>query len=276
MVVEAYREVGERIGLAREALRCCGLCPRKCGVDRIAGEKGYCGLDDKLRCFREILYFGEERELVPSHQIHLSGCNLQCEFCLVGEWNEEPWAAKEVDFDYLVERIWDRWRQGAKTLNLLGGEPAVNVYGILELLGRLEPMVRVVWNSNMYYGEIVGALIRGLVDVYLADLKCGSADCAEMLLGAKDYVSAAKENILKSREEGEVIVRHVVLPGHRECCLKPILRWLATAAAGVKVSLRGNYVPPAEAAAAPKEYLREEDMQDAVDLGASLGLKLIE
>jgi putative pyruvate formate lyase activating enzyme len=181
-----------------------------------------------------------------------------------------------VDFDYLVKRISERCRQGSKTLNLLGGEPAVNVYGILELLERVDPDVTVVWNSNMYYGDTVDALINGLVDVYLADLKCGSADCSELLLGAKDYVMVAKQNIVKACEHADVIVRHVVLPGHRECCLKPILTWLAAEAPGVKLSLRGNYVPPAEAVAAPKDYLREEDMQNAVGLAESMGLKLIE
>jgi putative pyruvate formate lyase activating enzyme len=118
--------------------------------------------------------------------------------------------------------------------------------------------------------------MNGLIDVYLADLKCGNADCAELLLGAKDYVTVAKQNILNACERTDVIVRHVVLPGHRECCLNPILTWLAAETPEVKLSLRDNYVPPAEAVAAPKGYLGEEDMQNAIHLAESTGLKLIE
>ncbi len=99
MDYQAHTEISERVKLAKEALANCNLCPRQCSVDRSAGEKGYCGLDGTVRCFREMLYYGEESELVPSHQIHFAGCNLKCEFCVVAEWNEQPFMAKEIDFD---------------------------------------------------------------------------------------------------------------------------------------------------------------------------------
>jgi putative pyruvate formate lyase activating enzyme len=276
MDYQAHREVIERAKQARAALSSCKLCPRRCGVDRTRGEKGYCRLDDTVRCFREMLYCGEERELVPSHQIHFAGCNLRCEYCVVAEWNEQPFMADEMNLEEMTERIASRRNEGAKTLNLLGGEPAVNLHGILELLARVDPGIRVVWNSNMYYNNIVDKLITGLVDVYLADLKCGNSTCAKVLLGAEDYVTVAKRNILKAWKHADVIVRHVLIPGHSRCCLKPILKWLAEEIPQVKLSLRVNYVPPAEAVSAPKLYLKHEEIRTAVDLAKSLGLKLIE
>jgi putative pyruvate formate lyase activating enzyme len=275
MDYQAHKEALDRAKLAREALTCCNLCPRRCGIDRTIGEKGYCGLDDSVRCFREMLYFGEESELIPTQQIHFTGCNLRCEFCVVSEWNEQPLAAEEMNVDDMVKRIAYRQSQGAKTLNLVGGEPAVNLYGILELLGRIDSKIKVVWNSNMYYNNVVDKLITGLADIYLADLKCGNSRCAAALLGAENYVSAAKENILKAYKHADVIVRHLVMPGHSECCLKPILRWLSENIPQVKLSLRGNYIPPAEAVSAPKGYLKKEDMQLAVDLAGDMGLRLI-
>jgi putative pyruvate formate lyase activating enzyme len=181
-----------------------------------------------------------------------------------------------MNLEDMAERIAFRQNEGAKTLNLLGGEPAVNLHGILELLALVDPRIRVVWNSNMYYNDIVDELMTGLADVYLADLKCGNSTCAEALLGAKDYVPVAKRNILKSWKHADLIVRHVLIPGHSRCCLKPILKWLAEEIPQVKVSLRGNYVPPAEAVSAPKVYLKHEEVQSAVDLAKSMGLKLIE
>lgn len=276
MNYQAHKEAVNRAKQAKDLLTCCNLCPRQCGVDRTKGQKGYCGLDDVIRCFREIVYCGEERELVPSHQIHLAGCNLRCEYCVVTEWNEQPFAADEMNLEEMAKKIASRQNEGAKTLNLLGGEPAVNLYGILELLSRVDPKIRVIWNSNMYYNDIVDELMTGLVDVYLADLKCGNSMCAEALLGAKDYVTVAKRNILKSWKHADVIVRHVLIPGHSQCCLKPILKWLAEQIPQVKLSLRGNYIPPAEAVSAPKVYLKHEEMQSAVALAKSMGLKLIE
>jgi putative pyruvate formate lyase activating enzyme len=257
MDYKAHKQALMRAKTAGRAIANCNLCPRQCGVDRTAGQKGYCGLDDAVRCYREVVHYGEESELVPSHQIYFTGCNLRCEYCAVTEWNQQPLAAKEVNFSEMVETITLRQREGAKTLNLLGGEPAVNLAGILELLGRLKPEIKVVWNSNMFYNDIVDELITGLIDVYLADIKCGNKECAEKLLGASNYLEVVRKNILKAVGKADVIVRHVILPGHDQCCLKPILEWLAAEVPDVKLSLQDYYVPPIPAMSAPAEYLKQ-------------------
>ena len=272
---KAHKQAFIRAELAKKSLANCKLCPRQCGVDRTAGQKGYCGLDDTVRCFREVMHYGEESELVPSHQVYFTGCNLRCEYCAVAEWNQQPLAAKEMDFNEMVKTIALRQRQGAKTLNLLGGEPAVNLAGILELLGRLKPEIKVVWNSNMFYNDIVDELITGLIDVYLADIKCGNNSCAEKLLGVSGYLEVVRKNILKAAGKADIIVRYLILPGHSQCCLKPILKWLTAEIPDVKLSLRDYYVPPIPAGSAPAEYLKQEDMQAAVNLAESMGLKLI-
>jgi putative pyruvate formate lyase activating enzyme len=271
-----HNEAAERIESAKEILHCCGLCPRQCGVDRIAGQKGYCGLDNSTRCFREMLYCGEEQLLNPSHQVYFSGCNLRCAFCTVAEWNEEPQVAEELNIDKLKERIAYRNSQGARTLNLLGGEPTVSLPGIIELLSHLETETQVVLNSNMYYDDRVHELLDGMIDIYLADLKCGNNSCAEMLLDAADYVEVAKENIVKARNHADIIVRHLVLPGHRDCCLEPILKWLAEVLPEVKVSLRGDYTPPAKVTTAPRAYLEQADLVGALDLARQMGLNLVQ
>ena len=69
----AHKQIAARLEEVKEILRSCALCPRQCGADRIAGEKGYCGLDDSARCFREMLHTAEEQELNPSHQIYFAG-----------------------------------------------------------------------------------------------------------------------------------------------------------------------------------------------------------
>ncbi len=276
MDAAAHEQAARRAGIAREALRDCLLCPRNCRVDRTAGEKGYCQLDDKVRCFREVLRYDEEKGLNPSHQIYFAGCNLKCEFCTVSEWNERPDAADELDVEKLAATIARRKKEGARTLNLLGGEPAVNVHGILELLARVDSEAVVVWNTNMYYNDIVDELVTGLVDIYLADLKCGNSDCAQRLLGAGDYVEVAKANILRAAGHSDVILRYLVLPGHLRCCLEPIVKWVAAELPDVKLSLRDYYVPPAQVKEAPAEYLGRDEYRQAVELAASKGLTLIE
>lgn len=143
---------------------------------------------------------------------------------------------------------------GARTLNILG-EPAVSLHGVLDILSVPDPDITVVWNSNMYYCQVVSDVLEGLVDIYLADLKCGNPDCAQAMLGAGDYLDVVRSNIVRVASVGQVIVRHVILPGHQDCCLGPILRRLAEYLPDVLVSLRSDYVLPAEPHAAPDMYL---------------------
>jgi putative pyruvate formate lyase activating enzyme len=245
-------------------------------VDRIKGEKGYCGLDATVRWFREMVYDREETPLNPSHQVYFAGCNLRCAFCSVEEWNLDPEAAQPMDLQELQAVIERRRRQGARTLNLLGGEPAVSVHGILELLAGVDVRTTIVWNSNMYYSDTVAGALQGLVDIYLADLKCGNPTCAERLLGATDYIEMVRASILEARKVGDVIVRHVILPGHLDCCLRPTLEWIARQAPDVKVSLRGDYVPPVEGDAAPLSYLGPGERDRALRMAGDLRLHLIE
>jgi putative pyruvate formate lyase activating enzyme len=127
----------------------------------------------------------------------------------------------------------------------------------------------------MYYNEVVDELIAGLVDIYLADLKVGNGHCAETILGAADYLEVTKRNIISAIAHGRVIVRHVILPGHTDCCLEPILSWLAKEAPAVEVSLRDTYFPPAEALASPPGYLSKDEFQNALKLAGQLRLNLV-
>lgn len=268
-------DIDEAVEVAARHGTCCRLCPRDCRVNRAAGERGYCGLDDRAHCFREMLFAGEEPELSPSHQVYFAGCNLRCEFCTDVEWNRSPLEVDETDWDWLLGRIEQRRRQGARNVNLLGGEPAVSLPALLGLLRRLGRRTPVVFNSNLYYNEEVDALLRGQVDVFLADLKCGDEKCARAILGASDYIDVVRRNILRAAEHADLIVRHVILPGHLDCCLRPILRWLAAEIPAVKVSLRTNYVPPAGAVAAPAGYPSDRETAAALREARDLGLHLL-
>lgn len=128
----------------------------------------------------------------------------------------------------------------------------------------------------MYYNDFVDDLIAGLVDICLADLKCGNGDCAQRLLGSADYMEVVKRNILLAAGHCDLIIRHLVLPGHAKCCLEPILGWISAELPAVKVSLRGNYVPPAQLKAAPAGYLPSEEFRRAVDFAAGRGLMLVQ
>jgi putative pyruvate formate lyase activating enzyme len=118
--------------------------------------------------------------------------------------------------------------------------------------------------------------LRGQVDVCLADLKCGNSRCAAALLDAGDYVEVARDNLRRANEHTDLIVRHLILPGHWDCCTRPTLQWLAVELPHVKVSLRANYVPPVEAHATPGRYVTSREAEAALDYARDLGLRLIQ
>jgi len=271
----SHSDARVRAEAAEQALRVCRLCPRNCGVNRLAGERGVCGLDGSVRVFREMLHPAEEGPLNPSHQIYFSGCNLRCEFCSVMEWVEQPERAEPLDVRSLTRCIAQRRQQGAVTLNLLGGEPAVSIHGVLRLLAEVPPATRVVWNSNMYYHACVSDWLKGLVDITLADLKCASAVCAERMLGARDYVTVARLRILCAAVDSDVIIRCLVLPGHLECCTRPTLEWVAAEVPQARVSLRGDYIPPREPRHAPAAYAAAAERDRVQAISERLGLQVV-
>jgi putative pyruvate formate lyase activating enzyme len=276
MRLECYQQIPERLEVLKRQLRACRLCPRNCGIERTAGQTGYCGVDDKLYCFREMLYEGEERELCPTHQVYFAGCNMRCEYCSVKEWNERPMRIKGRSTAQLVDDIGQRIKQGAMTLNFLGGEPAVNVAGILELIWKSKPTNRVVWNSNMYYNSPVTEAIRGLADVVLADLKFGCDRCAVDIADAADYCGVVMSNIEAAAEWSDVIVRHRVLPGHFECCTVPGLKRLSKLGQKIRASLWFDYIPPIPAVKTPAGYVDDKQRRQTLDYAESLGLRIIQ
>ena len=222
-----------------------------------------------------MMNFTEEPGLVPSHQVYFAGCNLTCGFCSVAEWNHEPMAVPVIETDDLVERIKNRQEHGADNLNLLGGEPAVSIYGILDLLERIPQKTRVVWNSNMYYSQPVRDALDGLVDVYLADFKCGNSDCAQKMLGASDYVEVVQENLLWAAQQTELIIRHVAMPGHIDCCGRPVLEWIAEQMPDAEVSLKFDYISPIPAGICPAGYIQDSEKRKMLEIVKQLALKVI-
>jgi putative pyruvate formate lyase activating enzyme len=89
-------------------------------------------------------------------------------------------------------------------------------------------------------------------------------------------VEVARRTIRRATEHADVIVRHLLLPGHEDCCTRPTLEWLAAELPQVKVSLRANYVPPIEAQFAPTQYVTSREAEAATDYARHLGLHLIQ
>ncbi len=277
--MRAKRITARHLDWAHRQLARCRLCPRGCGVDREAGQKGWCGAGARAGCFMEFVHYGEEPELTPSHTIYLSGCNLDCLFCHTHS-DREKRQTIPLEPEYF-RKIIDRGRnEGAVNINLLGGEPTVHLPALVRLLAKVGDVPRLVWNSNLYCTRETLAMLRGIPDLYLIDLKFGPGPCSERLAGAEDYPRAVPARLreLARWREARVIVRHLVLPGHLDCCTRPVLSWIARELDGVRVSLKFDYLVTPRAGREPGlgGFLTGDEKRRAEDMARSLGLNLVE
>ena len=258
---------------ASRILSSCVLCERRCSVDRTAGEKGFCGvLSPKISS--EFLHLGEEPELVPSYTIFFSGCTFSCVFCQNWDISQNPGGGAEISAETLAKMI---NRVSARNVNWVGGDPTPNLAYILEVLTLVEKNIPQVWNSNMYLTEESLALLDGVVDVYLTDFKYGEGECAIRYSNAPDYWSIVTRNHLEARHQAEVIIRHLMLPGHIECCTKPILSWISENLSGVRVNIMDQYRPEYKACDFPElnHRIDTNEFREALDYGRKLGLNLV-
>jgi putative pyruvate formate lyase activating enzyme len=127
--------------------------------------------------------------------------------------------------------------------------------------------VPVVWNSNSYYSPETVELLAGFADVYLLDFKYGPDGCAERISEAKDYWKVCTFNHLEAKRYGELIIRVLVLPGHLDCCVKPILNWIAeNLGRETRVNVMFQYRPEWQANETPelRRRLSRKEMEEAI------------
>lgn len=228
----------------------CRMCELRCGADRTAGAPAPCGLAMETRCFKRHISYAEEMDLIPSYMVYTGGCNFRCKFCVQapdcfrGDLGTplEPTAAA-ADFRALVNR-------GARTINLLGGEPSLHLHTLLDIAAAdaqarpegSEPLPLVL-NSNMYMSPRVIELLDGVVTLYLADLKFGNDICASSLAGIDRYWEVVTRNLLAAYAHTPVLVRHLAMPGHIDCCLRPAAAWMQQHLPEASFHITTGYVP---------------------------------
>ena len=233
----------ESLGLTRQEYRHCMLCEHRCGVDRVSGERGFCEATAEARVYRCRVECGEEVELIPSQLLYLSGCNLRCVFC-IGEADAfDPQRGRPLSGQLLAEAVAAGCERGARNIQWVGGEPTIHLPAILEAMADCDRLLPVVWKSN-FFGTLEGfALLDGLVDVYVADLKFGNDTCARRIAGVDGYMQIVTRNLLQAAQGTRLIVRHLLLPGHLECCFRPIVDWMYRHLPTVPLRIMTGYLP---------------------------------
>jgi putative pyruvate formate lyase activating enzyme len=286
----------ERVDLALSKLESCEICPRKCGVNRLEGEKGYCrgGRLPKVSSYTP--HFGEEAPLVGRHgsgTIFMTGCNLTCIFCQnydISQLDE----GREISSREMATMMIRLQDGGCHNINFV--TPTHFVPQILEALVEAREMglsVPLVYNSGGYDSVETLRLLEGIFDIYMPDAKYGSDDMALKYSNAPHYTKFMKAAILEMhRQVGDLeiddegiavrglLVRHLVLPEDLAGTAE-VVRFLAEEVSrDIYLNVMAQYHPMYKAHLCPelnrpitmREYGRAIEL--AVEAGLTRGLPI--
>jgi putative pyruvate formate lyase activating enzyme len=240
----------EKVAQALELWYDCQLCEHRCRVARHHGQVGKCGVSES-RISTHFPHFGEETPLVPSYTVFFTGCNLRCVHCQNWDISTRPGDGEHIPPVELARMIESRGMvppgasscRGIRNVNWVGGDPTPHLPYVLQVLQELRLNVPQVWNSNMYLTGEALTILDGTMDIYLTDLKYGNDRCAEKLSLVPNYSKIVRRNHIQASRQGEMIVRHLMLPGHLECCTFPVLEWIAQNVPHVAVNVMDQYRP---------------------------------
>jgi putative pyruvate formate lyase activating enzyme len=283
-------ELHQRVEQALAMLADCHLCPRDCGVDRLAGKVGTCRTGRQAIVASFHAHFGEEAPLVGSHgsgTIFFSWCNLRCLFCQNYEISQLG-EGEAVTPDTLAMMMLVLQKRGCHNINLVSPSHVVpQILEALELAVEYGLTIPLVYNTGGYDALATLALLDGIVDIYMPDMKYADAAIAQELSGIKDYPAHNRAAVKEMyRQVGDLtmdengvatrglLVRHLVLP-EGLAGTADVVRFLATEISPrTYLNIMDQYRPCHKAHTRPPldRPLTRQEYQQAVDLALAAGL----
>ncbi len=241
--LEREGKLGERVEQAYAYFENCQLCPRKCGVDRKKGVKGFCRAPLKPVIFSYHPHFGEEMSLVGgkgSGTIFFSNCNLRCIFCQNWPISHEG-KGKEIQDEDLAETMLHLQKMGCHNINLVTPTHVMpNILNATQIALKKGLHIPLVYNTSGYERLEILKILDGVVDIYLPDMKYMDADKAKKYsAGASDYPEVTKKAIFEMHRQVGVLkldnqgialrglmIRHLVMP-NRVAGTEKFVKWVA-------------------------------------------------
>ena len=281
-------ELKRRAEIMEARLASCDICPRKCGVNRLNGEPGFCHSGVLPIVDTVCQHLGEEPPISGtkgSGTVFFGNCYLRCVYCQNHQisQNWRKMRSKEIDCHTLAEKLLYLQNElGCHNINFVS--PSHFVPQILKTLLLAVPMglkVPLVYNTSGYDSLEVIKTLDGIIDIYLPDLRYASDKIAKQFSQVPDYVEHAHAAIKEMyrqvgtllTDENDIaqrglIVRHLILPG-RLAGSEESLTWLANEVSpAVSISLMAQYYPTHHATRFPvlSRGITEEEYFEVVDL----------
>jgi putative pyruvate formate lyase activating enzyme len=287
------KELEGRIERLFKILENCEICPKKCHVNRLKGEKGFCRLGYLPMVSAYHPHFGEESVLVGrygSGTIFLSGCNLHCIYCQnyeISQWR----IGKEVSFERLAEIMIELQNLGCHNINFVTPTPQVpQIIKALEIAIEMGLKIPLVYNTSAYDSVEVLKLLDGIFDIYLPDAKYSENKIALKYSLAPNYFEVMRAAIkemhrqvgdLVVNEEGiavrGLIVRHLVLP-NKLAGSEKIFEFIAKEISkNTFLNIMDQYWVAYKAFQYPEisRRITKEEFEEALNLAKKFGLKRI-
>ena len=228
--LETYErgELEDRIETLMAILNECNLCPRACGVNRNRGETGYCQSDNHLTVSSVQPHFGEEDVLVGTHgsgTIFLTNCNLGCVYCQNYDISHLG-QGQRMTGEELARSMLRLQRIGCHNVNFVTPTHFTpQIVKALKIAIENGLHIPLVYNCGGYESKSTIALLNGIVDIYMPDIKYGDEESARKYSNAPDYFAVCKEAVKEMhRQVGDLtvdergiavrglLIRHLVLP----------------------------------------------------------------
>jgi len=274
-----------------EVLASCVLCPRKCRVNRLAGEIGYCGVGADPVIASSGPHFGEEPPLVGrrgSGTVFFTGCNLGCVFCQNYEISHIK-EGRRCTVDALADVMLQLQALGCHNVNwVTPTHQAPAIMAALEMARSSGLTVPTVFNCGGYESVETLRMIEGRVDIYMPDAKFSRRETAERYCSAPDYPESMKAALKEMRRQvGDLVirdgvavrgllVRHLVMPDHGDES-KEVLDFLANEVSpDTYVNIMDQYRPAYRAHEFPQisRPVSRAEYLDAMGHAERLGLRI--
>jgi len=280
-----------KIREAYALMESCALCPRRCGVNRLKDERGFCGIGRTPLVSSAGPHFGEEPPLVGlggSGTIFFAGCNLGCVFCQNYDISHYR-RGQAADAHSIADMMLALEQRGCHNVNFVTPtHVAAHVIEAVAIARERGLRVPIVYNCGGYESLEVLKLLDGVVEVYMPDAKYADAEHARRYSRAEDYPAVMKAALKEMhRQVGDLtirygiathglLVRHLVMPNN-VAGSKEIIDFLADEISpNTYVNVMAQYRPTFKAAEfdAINRTITDEEFFAAREYAAKRGLRL--
>lgn len=281
----------ERRDILCSYLESCVLCPRECRVNRLKGEKGFCGVDAQLWVSSYGPHYGEEPPLSGtsgSGTIFFTFCNLKCVYCQnysISQLGD----GDIVSVQDLAGMMLYLQGIGCHNINLVTPTHFLpQIVSALVIAVEKGLKIPIVYNTSGYEKVEILKLLDGIIDIYLPDMRYSSEVNSVRYSSAPEYPrfnrTAVKEMFrqvgnLEVDKKGiarrGLIIRHLVMP-EDVSGTEEVLRFIAEEISkDTYISLMAQYRPMYKAIDIPiiNRRITREEYKRAIEIAKSLGLR---